>query len=293
MRADRSVWLERLLVLVGTICLGWWTTATVHGWYFRSQQVSLFDSLTRTDASRSLPAVPAPAKPAVARDAPPDPVGLVGMIDVPRLGISTPVISGDDAEALDLAVGHLSDTPLPWERGNSAVAAHRDGIFRPLQQIRRGDLVRMRTTHGDFEYVVRGTKIVQPDDLSVLDPGRTDSLTLITCYPFGYIGHAPQRFVVRAERVSTEPQPPAPPATALTGAIVASAPIESARRVTKPRKAQSAKVAPRVAPRTVHKRAAASNAQLKPVNRARAAAHDASKGKEERPKKRKWYRLFF
>ena len=125
---------------------------------------------------------------------------VVGLLEIPRLSVSSPVLSGDDASVLDVAVGHLPDTPLPGRGGNSAFAAHRDGLFRPLKNIRAGDEVRVRTREGDFVYRVRGTKIVQPDDLSVLDPTGTDTLTLITCYPFSYVGHAPRRFIVRAER---------------------------------------------------------------------------------------------
>ena len=77
----------------------------------------------------------------------------------------SPVVSGDDQEALEVAVGHLPDTPLPWEPGNSAVAAHRDSFFRPLKDIRVGDRLTMQTTRGDFEYEVRDTKIVEPSDL--------------------------------------------------------------------------------------------------------------------------------
>ena len=99
-----------------------------------------------------------------------------------------------------MAVGHLPDTPPPWETGNSAVAAHRDGLFRPLKDIRVGDRLTMQTARGDFEYEVRDTKIVEPSDLSVLRPLDADALTLITCYPFNYIGSAPQRFIVHAVR---------------------------------------------------------------------------------------------
>jgi sortase A len=91
------------------------------------------------------------------------------MLDVPRLKLSTPVIEGDDDRTLQRAVGHLPDTPLPWEAGNSAIAGHRDGLFRPLKP---------RTT-----------------------------LTLITCYPFYYVGSAPQRFVVHAEREQPRSSP--------------------------------------------------------------------------------------
>ena len=232
----RYSWLERLLVLVAVVCLGWWTTMTVHGWYFRTQQMSLFESLTRKGGN-DLPPLPEPSKPKLLH-ASLEPGGLVGILDVPRLGISTPVISGDDEQALDVAVGHLADTPLPWEHGNSTVAAHRDGLFRPLEHVRRGDIVRMRTAHGDFDYAVRDTRIVAPDDLSVLANGRTDSLTLITCYPFAYVGHAPQRFIVRAERVGIPAQPELHTRPAAT-VHVATAPTPVRARVTKPKPAKT------------------------------------------------------
>ncbi|MEO8679301.1 MAG: class D sortase [Vicinamibacterales bacterium] len=130
------------------------------------------------------------------------PGALVGLLSVPRLGLSTPIIEGDDAESLLYSADHLSDTPWPWQAGNSAIAAHRDGRFRALRRIKVGDEILVRTSRGDLSYVVRDLSIVAPDDLSVLAPHEPASLTLITCYPFSYIGHAPKRFIVRAERVT-------------------------------------------------------------------------------------------
>ena len=126
--------------------------------------------------------------------------GLLGMLDVPRLDLSAPVVEGDDEATLSRAVGHLPDTPLPWHEGNSAIAAHRDGLFRPLKDIAVGDEIRFRTPVEDLRYRVTHTAIVAPDDLSVLDAGTQPTLTLITCYPFHYVGHAPRRFIVQAER---------------------------------------------------------------------------------------------
>jgi sortase A len=102
-----------------------------------------------------------------------------------------------------MAIGHLSDTPLPWHDGNSALAGHRNTFFRPLQHIRVGDELRVSTVRGDFRYQVRETMVVGPDEVWVLDPTDRPMLTLITCYPFNYVGKAPRRFIVRAERTST------------------------------------------------------------------------------------------
>jgi sortase A len=107
-------------------------------------------------------------------------------------------MDGDDDETLKVAAGHLPDTPLPWEFGNSAVAAHRDTFFRPLSQIQLNDRMKLVTPHGEFHYVVAQTRIVEPDDLSVLGQKGHSSLTLITCYPFNFVGHAPRRFIITA-----------------------------------------------------------------------------------------------
>lgn len=127
----------------------------------------------------------------------------IGVLEIPRLGLSSVVIEGDETAALLLGVGHLADTPLPWKTGNSVLAAHRDTFFRPLAGIRRYDRIRFSTDQGELEYVVDGTRIVSPTDVDVLKPTSTSRLTLITCYPFDYIGPAPMRFVVTAERVNS------------------------------------------------------------------------------------------
>ena len=113
------------------------------------------------------------------------------------------MVEGDDTSVLDRAIGHLPDTPLPWHAGNSALAAHRDALFRPLKGIRFGDLLRLRTPHGTFDYRVRDILIVKPEAVWVIETTTVSMLTLISCYPFTYLGHAPERFIVRAERVPT------------------------------------------------------------------------------------------
>ena len=125
----------------------------------------------------------------------------LGILEIPRLRLSSVVVEGDDATSLLVAAGHLPDTPLPWQAGNSVVAGHRDTDFRPLRAVRPGDVIRFLTADASFEYVVRETRIVSPTDVSVLQPGSRSMLTLVTCYPFGYVGPAPRRFVVRAERL--------------------------------------------------------------------------------------------
>ena len=177
-----SVLFEWMLLGIGLGCLGVYAYETVEARRFQAERIAEF---TRASESSTPVAVRAG--------------GLVGMLDVPRLKLTTPVIEGDDDSTLKRAVGHLPDTPLPWEGGNSALAGHRDGLFRPLKDIKVGDEIRFRSTRHELRYRVTKTTIVEPDDLSVLEPGTANALTLITCYPFSYVGPAPQRFVVRAE----------------------------------------------------------------------------------------------
>ena len=126
----------------------------------------------------------------------------IGMLEIPRLGLSSIVLEGDDAGALLVGVGHLSETPFPWRGGNSVFAAHRDTFFRPLAGIRRNDVIKFSTADAQFEYVVKEVKVVEPTDLAVLDATPSATLTLITCFPFDYVGPAPNRFIVKAERRS-------------------------------------------------------------------------------------------
>jgi sortase A len=139
------------------------------------------------------------------QDAPPVdiPIGEpIGRLEVPRLHLSAVVANGDDDETLRVAIGHLPDTPLPWEEGNSALAGHRDTLLRALRNIRVDDDMRVVTAYGEFMYQVKRIVIVAPDDLSVLTPTPQAALTLVTCYPFSYVGHAPKRFIVQAARVA-------------------------------------------------------------------------------------------
>ena len=178
---------EWLLLGFGVGCLGIYAYETVEARRFQAEQTAVFERDAR--AQRTVSDFRTGS--------------LIGMLDVPRLELSTPVIQGDDSRTLKRAVGHLPDTPMPWDEGNSAIAGHRDGLFRPLKDVKIGDEIRFRTTRAELRYRVTKTTIVKPDDLSVLakqdDPA---TLTLITCYPFYYVGTAPKRFIVHAERLS-------------------------------------------------------------------------------------------
>jgi sortase A len=126
---------------------------------------------------------------------------LVGRIDIPRLDLSVVVFEGTSDQTLARGVGHLRGSAGPGDRGNLVLAGHRDTFFRDLRYIRQGDEVNILGPKGEFEYQVESVTIVEPDQTEVLKPGDGSTLTLITCYPFRYIGNAPQRFIVRATKV--------------------------------------------------------------------------------------------
>ena len=123
---------------------------------------------------------------------------LIGRVEVPRVGLRAIVAEGVDSRTLRRAVGHLPGTALPGDAGNVALAGHRDTVFRALRLLRAGDVVRLVTPDGSFQYVVESTSVVEPAQTEVLDPAAHPTLTLITCYPFSFVGSAPGRFVVRA-----------------------------------------------------------------------------------------------
>jgi sortase A len=193
MTASPRVWLARLLILVGVVALAW------AGYAILSTRSAQREHREALESKRAAPPPPEPSKPALPLTMP---LGEpIGTLKVPRLGLSAVVAEGDDKPVLDDAAGHLPDTALPWNDGNTAVAAHRDGLFRPLKGIKIGDTLRFETVHGDFEYRVTETYIVEPDDIWVLNPTLEPTLTLISCYPFNFIGNAPKRFIVKAERL--------------------------------------------------------------------------------------------
>ena len=126
---------------------------------------------------------------------------VIGEIQVPRLGLNAIVVQGDSPASLRRAVGHLSNSALPGEWGNVALAGHRDTFFRPLRDIRLGDEIRFKTRERSFEYRVEWIEVVAPTDIRVLDSSSGHDLTLLTCFPIHFVGPAPKRLVVRAREV--------------------------------------------------------------------------------------------
>jgi sortase A len=124
----------------------------------------------------------------------------LSVLSISRIGVRAPVFAGVGESSLNRGLGWIPGTPKPGEPGNSGIAGHRDGFFRPLKDIRLGDTVELRSAVGVASYVVDEIKLVNPGDVGVLRPRRQESITLVTCYPFYFVGDAPQRFIVHAKR---------------------------------------------------------------------------------------------
>jgi sortase A len=132
---------------------------------------------------------------------------VIGRLEIPRLNLSVMVREGADERTLSRAVGHIPGTALPGKLGNVGLAGHRDTFFRELRNIREDDAIEFETTHGKYRYIVKSTSIVTPRDVSVLRASGGENLTLVTCYPFYYVGSAPKRFIVHAAQVTATPRP--------------------------------------------------------------------------------------
>lgn len=126
----------------------------------------------------------------------------LAVLRIPKLRLEVAVLPGTDDRTLDRALGHIEGTALPGTDGNLGIAGHRDGFFRGLKDIAQGDRIELDTLQGQDVFQVERTWIVNPEDVSVLDPTPTRALTLVTCYPFYFVGSAPQRFIVRAVRAA-------------------------------------------------------------------------------------------
>ena len=191
-RTQRLVrWSRRILFTIGIVALGYvGLTLLDADLYQVSAKRSLESQILVEEEHKGIP----PSKPAVK-------VGdVLGRLDIPRLGVSVALLPGTNWRMLRLGAGHIAGTPLPGEAGNSAIAGHRDTFFRELKDIRRNDEIQLQTATGLFHYKVDWMAVVAPDDSSVLAPSTESELTLVTCFPFQFLGSAPKRFVVRAHK---------------------------------------------------------------------------------------------
>lgn len=128
----------------------------------------------------------------------------IGELIIPKLEAKLPIYHGTDEEELEKGVGHFAGSVLPGEKDNSVLSGHRDTVFRKLGEVGKGDLLVVQTSAGEFTYKVRGVRIVDKDDRTVIVPKPRATLTVSTCYPFDFIGASPERYILVADLISTE-----------------------------------------------------------------------------------------
>ena len=211
-RVSSRVLVERLILAVGAAAVLVWAFFYFSGAAGRHHELKRFEALraagrleaaTNPDQTLWSPERRKAWRETQSQHATPP----LAVLRIPRIGLEVPVLEGTDEWTLNRAVGHIEDTAVPGGDGNAGIAGHRDGFFRGLKDVVSGDALEIETLRGLERYRIERTWIVDPDDVSVLDPTTVRSVTLVTCYPFYFIGSAPQRFIVRA--VLNGPQAPA------------------------------------------------------------------------------------
>jgi sortase A len=193
-------WAERALLTVGAGLAVWCAAILVEARFHQTAALPQQPPLVVTQTvlpgdagDKRAAAVPAPAAGV-----------MLGRLEAPTVKLSTAVLEGSDDATLSRGSGHIEDTPFPGQPGNVGIAGHRDTTFRALRNIHIGDALEFKTADRLYRYRISKTWIVGPDDVYVLDPTPQPALTLVTCYPFEFVGHAPNRFIVRAELVGDE-----------------------------------------------------------------------------------------
>ena len=191
-------WPERVLFVLGFLLIGLWFKHDTEARAFRSAETPKLDAERMRGAFVAATTQEPSKEPWCPRTLE---SGVFGRIEIPRLGISALIAEGTEPAQLDRAVGHISATVFPGQSGNCALAGHRDSFLRGLGGVRENDIIRIDTLQGTYTYLVEWSRVVGPHRVDVLDSTAAPSLTLVTCYPFQFVGPAPERFVVRAKLV--------------------------------------------------------------------------------------------
>jgi sortase A len=205
-------WSRHLFFIIGILALGYVAFVLVDAKFYQAYQDWRFQqdlegsnptvSSSETLHLRSLPPTLADANRANAESLRMAGRGgsPLGRIEIGAIGLEVMILEGIEDETLRRAVGHIPGTSLPGQEGNVAIAGHRDTFFRPLRNIRKDDEITLTTLNGSYRYRVDSIRVVEPEDIAVLDDSDDAVLTLVTCYPFYFVGSAPKRFIVRAHR---------------------------------------------------------------------------------------------
>jgi sortase A len=191
------------LILMGSLLLGVWAVPAVAGAALSHLAIAQFRARNPTNREWDSARIRAFQRSLAVKFPPPE-----ALLRIQRVGLEVPVLEGVDDLTLNRAAGHIPGTTLPGQPGNVAIAGHRDGFFRVLKDVVPGDIVEVQRASAIDRYVVKSIKLVLPSDTSVLKSTAENTLTLVTCYPFHYVGAAPQRYIVQATLIpSVQPAP--------------------------------------------------------------------------------------
>jgi sortase A len=185
-RQRMLAWSGSILIVAGLAALGWYGFSVARTRLYQYKETSVLNREILLRPARAMPIMT------------PKQGELLGSLSIPRVGISSVVLEGADDHTLALSVGHIPGTAVPGEDGNVALAGHRDTFFRGLRNIRNQDDILVTTPSGVQVYQVESARVVSPEDVYVLKDVGRPLLTLVTCYPFYFVGHAPKRFIVQA-----------------------------------------------------------------------------------------------
>jgi len=201
------VFFSSLFFFLAGAAIGIWVWSYAHRAIEQKRDEQTFNRQQKAPPAQS---PTAPAKPLPPRLKHGD---VVARLMIQKINLRAMIREGADSSTLDVALGHISGTAMPGQKGNVGVAGHRDTIFRRLGQVAKNDQIQLQTLSGTYTYQVDDMQIVTPKNVSVLLPGRGAQLTLVTCYPFNFIGSAPKRYIVKAHLVSRiTGEPPTTPA---------------------------------------------------------------------------------
>lgn len=194
--ADFFRWTRRALLVIGVVALSYVAITLLYAKLYQRKVDNILEQQIRGEEQHPAVLSVSAGKGIKVREG-----DVLGRIVVPRLGIKVVILQGTTSKTLRLGAGHMIGTAMPGEEGNIGIAGHRDTWFRDLKDIQSGDQIQIQTAAGQSRYQVDWIQIVAPKDIGILALTKGSAITLVTCYPFHYIGAAPERFVVHAHKL--------------------------------------------------------------------------------------------
>jgi|SRR5450432_526895 len=198
-RQQSLIWCQYIFLALGLLALGYSAQSLTRAWLYQKQARQQMEKQLSYRAALGAGSAAEQQKKMLSTGL--GEMSPIARLEIPRAHVSAMVAEGTSSRVLSRAVGHAIDTALPGQAGNVTLAAHRDTFFRHLGDLRSGDIIYLKEPGHQYKYQVRFTAVVTPKDTWVLHPAGHETLTLLTCYPFHFVGPAPDRFIVRARRV--------------------------------------------------------------------------------------------